>query len=103
MTQDQITQNNKKMKIQSHLTGAEEVFQERMEQKHKHGWDESDDQYTNGELVQAALFCLGQAEWPEGWMEEFKQKILAKDQVGKLRVAGAFMAAEIDRLKRNKS
>ncbi|GAA4328400.1 hypothetical protein GCM10023184_18260 [Flaviaesturariibacter amylovorans] len=83
------------------LTGAQHIAQERYEQIHKHGWDASNDaDYGNGELLRAAAFCLDSQyfTWPNGWSEHFRDKILAKDRVQQLRVAGAFIAAEIDRL-----
>lgn len=82
------------------LTGMQHIKEERLEQIQKHGWDVSHDaDYGNGELVQAALFCLspGTFHWPTGWQEHFKQKILHKDRVNQLRVAGAFFLAEQDR------
>ena len=81
-------------------TGAELIYVERLEQINKHGWDETDHNYVNGELLKAALFCIdyGKFEWPLGWDEHFKNKIFNKDRIGQLKVAGAFIAAEIDRL-----
>ena len=82
-------------------TGAELIAEERLEQIEKHGWDiEHDSCYENEELLQAAVFCICDEleEWPDGWSEYFEDKILAKDRIGQLTVAGAFIAAEIDRL-----
>lgn len=78
------------------------IAQERWEQINKHGWDEKNDaDYGNGELLQAALFAINPElfSWPNGWHKKFKNKILAKDKIERLRVAGAFVAAEIDRIK----
>lgn len=61
------------------------------------------------ELIQAALFCIDTAtpegfglrtykNWPAGWDDHFKNKIIAKDEIGKLKVAGAFIAARIDQI-----
>jgi hypothetical protein len=81
------------------LTGAEEIAEERREHIVKHGWDETHDDYSDGDLVKAALFTLGKANWPWGWEEYYRDKITSKNPIGKLRVAGSFIAAEIDRLK----
>jgi len=82
-------------------TGIELIAQERQEQIEKHGWDlKSDQDYSKNELIKAALFCLNSNnfEWPFYWDEKFRNKILDKDKIGQLKVAGAFIAAEIDRL-----
>lgn len=86
-------------------TGAELIAQERLEQIHKHGFDETSDEYEMGELIGAALFALDPFEdfedkWPYGWHEHFKQKIINKTRTERLIVAGALIAAEIDRLNR---
>ena len=82
-------------------TGIELITQERREQIEKHGWDvKNDSNYENEELLQAAVYCINQEieEWPTGWDVYFQDKIIAKDRIGQLKVAGAFIAAEIDRL-----
>lgn len=80
-------------------TGIELIAQERKEQIEKHGWSAEHDSFNdNGELLQAARFCIGVDEWPENWDLRFADKISDKDDIGKLKVAGAFIAAEIDRL-----
>lgn len=93
-----------------HTKGVSLIAQERWEQIHKHGFDETNDEdYDRGQLVQAACFCIDKYiesaygvmaihDWPYGWGSEFKNKILAKNHKGKLKVAGAFIAAEIDRI-----
>lgn len=93
-------------------TGVELIAQERKEQIEKHGFSILDDAeyYKNQELLQAALFCIGRVTlpgsgltteipWPDDWGKKFERKILAKDAIGQLKVAGALIAAEIDRLK----
>lgn len=84
-------------------TGAELISEERKEQIEKHGWDiKNDEDYSNNELLKAALFAINpdQFEWPFNWTPEFRNKILLKtNTVERLKVAGAFIAAEIDRLK----
>lgn len=91
-------------------TGIELIAEERQEQIEKHGFDVNRDTkyYQNQELIQAALFCIAQRDnmwpisinihWPLTWDEELKTKIENKDRVNQLRVAGALIAAEIDRL-----
>lgn len=82
-------------------TGIELITEERKEQIEKHGWDLSDDKsYSEEELLKAALFCIDQKrfEWPFYWMGIFRAKILNKSRVDQLKVAGAFIAAEIDRI-----
>tara|TARA_R110002020_G_C16314529_1_gene774165 strand:- start:4211 stop:4588 length:378 start_codon:yes stop_codon:yes gene_type:complete len=82
-------------------TGIELIAEEREEQIVKHGWDLKNDQdYGREELIKAALFCIDQTrfEWPYYWTEEFRQKILSKTRIDQLKVAGALIAAEIDRL-----
>lgn len=92
-------------------TGIELITEERREQIEKHGWSlEHDQYYKNGQLVEAAHFCLEQAqikqgskdteqhEWPSGWDQYFEDKIRSKSIIGQLTVAGAFYMAENDRL-----
>ena len=83
-------------------TGVELIAIERQEQIEKHGFDVTKDQgYSKGELIKAALFAINpnQFEWPYYWMEEFRNKILAKTtEIERLKVAGALIAAEIDRI-----
>lgn len=81
--------------------GSNMIAQERWEQIHKHGWDEKNDaDYGKGELLQAAIFAMHPAldGWPQGWDKHFEEKIRSKSRVDQLKVAGAFIAAEIDRL-----
>lgn len=82
-------------------TGIELIAQERQEQIEKHGWDVSHDaSYGHNELVKASLFAINpeQFEWPFYWQEKFRGKIQRKTKIERLAVAGAFIAAEIDRL-----
>lgn len=85
------------------MTGIELIAEERREQIEKHGFSVANDwmYYKNGELKQAALFYLNPSifAWPDSWDEGYyKDKIALKDEINKLRVAGALIAAEIDRL-----
>lgn len=82
-------------------TGVELIAEERQEQIEKHKWDiEHDACYHNEELITAALFCIDpwRFEWPWGWIENFRTKIRYKNRINQLKVAGALIAAEIDRL-----
>lgn len=92
------------------LTGIELIAKERLEQIHKHGWSlEHDKYYKNGQLIDAARFCVEQArikqglkdkeehEWPSGWDQYFEDKIRGKSIVDQYAVAGAFYMAENDR------
>jgi len=90
-------------------TGIELIAQERAEQIEKHGWNsEHDSQHRHGELaIQAAVLAalhtdayvvdpdnqFGSGDDP--WRLEEK---LQHDQIHCLKVAGALIAAEIDRL-----
>lgn len=91
-------------------TGIELIAQERREQIEKHGWSlDHDKDYADGQLLQAAEFCLDQARqkqtgikvvfqyWPKGWLKHFEDKIRNKSVIGQLTVAGAFYLAEQDR------
>jgi len=79
-------------------TGVELIAEERQEQIKKHGFDI---QNSQNELIKAALFAINpdQFEWPYYWDEEFRRKIKNKpNSVERLKIAGALIAAEIDRL-----
>ncbi|WP_077920457.1 hypothetical protein [Spirosoma sp. 209] len=97
-------------------TGAELIAIEREEHTSKHEWTpEHDDAYTYGELPTAAIACIVMDEdlryntvagplypldvWPWG-QDDYYNNILKKDRIGQLTVAGALIAAEIDRLQR---
>lgn len=98
-------------------TGIELIAQERKEQIEKHGFtiEKYYRYYVNGELLQAACFCLELADpklyfvqelaalktWPKKWDVKFKNKIVRKSKVEKLIVAGAFFMAENDRVGNN--
>lgn len=82
-------------------TGIELIAEERKEQIEKHGWDiQSDSGYEKEELLKAALFCIDQKrfEWPFFWIMKYRTKIINKSRIDQLKVAGALIAAEIDRL-----
>ena len=83
-------------------TGIELITQEREEQIKKHGWTMQHDEQTHddGELQQIAMYILANGhDFPVGW-EKLESKIKTKTQIEKLTIAGALIAAEIDRLLR---
>ena len=83
--------------------GADLIIAERNEQLQKHGYDAThDDALVNDELVDAAIALLTEdpVRWPEGLDRKVFNNASEKDTVGRLTVAGAFVAAEVDRLLR---
>ena len=94
-------------------TGIELIAQERKEQIEKHGWDaDHDNHHTYGELRKvAAILAVQDTDakvYDEGgfssggnvWGLEEK---LRTDSIHRLKVAGALIAAEIDRIQRIKT
>lgn len=82
-------------------TGIELITKEREEQIEKHGFDaEIDKFYLDNELIKAALYAINpkQFEFPFEWDKCYRDKIRFKSRIEQLKVAGAFIAAEIDRL-----
>lgn len=85
------------------MTGLELIAKERKEQIEKHGWNaEHDDQHREEQLTGVALYALTEDIdfWPDDWDDDVLIKIAAKNAKEKLAVAGAMIAAEIDRLER---
>lgn len=97
-------------------SGIELIRQEREEQKAKHSRTVEYDRRnnSNGELLEAALFCIFHlsykipnffidfnSRWPESWSLEYREKILRKSDLEKLAVAGALYMAEGERLNTN--
>ena len=81
-------------------TGIEEIAEERAEQINKHGITlERDQQYDSQELIDAAVSIAtdSPAHWP--WNPTLLVHYKSKSTIEKLRIAGALLAAEIDRLK----
>lgn len=90
--------------------GIELIARERKEQIEKHGFSVVDDAiyYENQELRNAAMFALTADEkyYPDNWESWFKKKMRTKRQsmeplefdIERLKIAGALIAAEIDRL-----
>lgn len=95
-------------------TGVEEIFKERMDQILKHGYTEDKDKhYKNGELVAMAKYFLTEHDDAENenWEEylfhdkdgpmlnqALKHSYWAKSYYNRLIVAGALIAAEMDRI-----
>jgi len=86
--------------------GIDLIVQERKEQIEKHGWDH-DNEYEAGELLRASFFCitLDNEYYPLNWSNWFAEKVIAKRlrmdftsfRIEMLKIAGAFVVAEIDR------
>lgn len=78
---------------------VELIAYERAEQVSKHGYTpEWDAAYAEGQLTDAAHFALTLHGWPAGWSERVRDKIAGKTYKERLVIAGALIAAEIDRL-----
>lgn len=89
--------------------GIELIAQERSEQIKKHGFDITKDKYySDRQLFNAALYVLTNIVhyYPKGWGAWFSQKMKQKEkrlpqipfEIERLKIAGALIAAEIDRL-----
>lgn len=88
------------------ITGIELITQERKEQIEKHGRTikmDVDWNYDN-QLVEAAQYLMDDDNdsygppIPKGWNPQIWKKILLKTRKERLVIAGALIAAEIDRL-----
>lgn len=91
-------------------TGIELIAEERREQIEKHGFDLDKDaeDYSNYELYNAALYALTleRDKYPETWEFWWHDKMMAKQErmseeefwIERLKIAGALIAAEIDRI-----
>jgi len=89
------------------------IATERRRQIEQEGWSpEHDDTHTEGELADAAAYHAAtspvyrhwrgghyESIWPKGWGSKWDHR-LKSDRVRQLVVAGALIAAEIDRLQR---
>ena len=88
-------------------TGIEQISEERVKQITKHGYTAYHDTgYKNNELLFGALTYLKKAMWDNGFNEEEtwpfeKQYFNDEGYVENLKKAGAFIAAELDRLNIN--
>lgn len=80
------------------------IAKERQEQIEKHGYTvQSDVEWnTENQLIDAAVKLAGgdpDPDCPKRWETyDVWYRIIAKDKIAKLAIAGAFIAAEIDRL-----
>jgi hypothetical protein len=96
--------SNKVTKENEMKSGAELISKERMEQIQKHNWNAAHDDLSNeeGELSEAAAYLITGHEsfYPAGWEPETKTRFFKKNRTEQLIIAGALLAAEIDRLKR---
>lgn len=85
-------------------SGAELIAIERQEQIDKHGRTIERDvkENTNNELAIAAMLLLDKypsaVGFPENWDQELVQKMISKPYKDRLIIAGAFIAAEFDRV-----
>lgn len=89
-------------------TGIELIAEERQEQIKKHGYDkEHDSNHESGELIKmAAILCCMDTDARVEDAGEFSsgeniwglEEKLKDDEIHRLKVAGALIAAEIDRL-----
>lgn len=88
--------------------GVELIAEERQEQIEKHGFSVGDDNehYEADELIDAALYAItGDIDhYPKTWGSWWRHKMVAKtnstphSKIERLKIAGALLAAEIDRL-----
>ena len=83
-------------------TGIEFITEERTEQIERGFTPEHDSKYKNGELKKAAAFVITKDPYhfPATWSEEWFHKLQNKKGIEALKVAGALIAAEIDRLEK---
>lgn len=103
------------------MTGADLIAEERARQIHEKGWTaENDDRQESGELLECAVaiadevyagcehtpgdtLCPESANhWPISRAFHVKKKY-GRDHIRRLVIAGALIAAEIDRLQRAKA
>ena len=86
---------------QSNMAGINLISQECFNQRINHGHTIQKDfeENMNGQLVQAAQALLeGDIEWmPKSWDNEICKKLISKPFKERLVIAGALIAAEIDR------
>lgn len=92
-------------------TGIELIAEERQEQIEKHGrtLQHDDDYNDNNQLAHCAEMLLAveheegidSESYPDGWDKEICRNMLSKTYFKRLIIAGALIAAEIDRLRIN--
>ena len=87
--------------IKEKKTGAQLISEERDHQiKDLHFSNEHDDQLNKGQLLFLAQYCLfsNNDNVPkEGWSTDYLKQIHLKTRIEQLTIAGAVIAAEIDR------
>lgn len=89
-------------------TGIELIAEERQEQIEKHGFDVTHDKeyYDGDQLIDADIYALTGDDkfYPNSWGNWWRNKMVAKSnstphsKIERLKIAGALVAAEIDRL-----
>lgn len=87
-------------------TGLRSILKERISQViDKNHLLTTDRLYKNGELGKVALYCisLNSKQWPKHWPISFRDRLKSKSHDDRLVIAGAFLAAEIDRLRKIES
>lgn len=85
------------------MSGIELIAKERQEQIYKHNRSTLNDLYenSNGELIQGAIIVAGHQHidyMPKQWDKAICEKMLGKSYKERLIIAGALIAAELDRL-----
>jgi hypothetical protein len=90
------------------MTGIELIAQERRQQIEKHGRtiEKDVDQNDDNQLSMGALMLLSvdyeegidSASFPQGWDHDICQHMIGKTYKERLIIAGALIAAEIDRI-----
>lgn len=84
------------------MTGIELIARERLEQKTKHGktLQKDCDENKDLQLSQAAGALIeGDISWmPDSWNEAVCERMIGKSYQERLIIAGALIAAELDRL-----
>lgn len=90
-----------KIKLDPHTTpGHLLIAEERMEQFTRHGFSlEKDRRWNKQELLKASMFCitLKDDHWPIEMGIEVRDHIKNKTRNERLAIAGAFIAADMDR------
>ena len=82
-------------------TGIEHIAEEREKQLTKWPREHDADQHQNRDLVYAAAYIIT-GKNPYRLAPDWADSHIGKDEISKLKIAGALIAAEIDRLQ-NKS
>ena len=95
------------VRIETLKTGVELIAEERMQQIEKHGRTVEEDVILNDQnqlsygavlLLKKDSHSLRLNKRPLGWNKEIWDKMYAKTRYERLIIAGALIAAEIDRL-----